>query len=115
MELVNLTLIILSLNRMLDLGKYDDISVDQILERIRDGSVLQFLADQARGDVDFSLQLARPHFVSEYLVHLRALLDAYGGGGKWGVKQKGVCLLLAWTNEIVQQGSGWEANPRVAR
>jgi hypothetical protein len=40
------------------------------------------------------------------------MYQMYGGYAgnerrKWGIENLGLCLLLAWTNEIIQQGSGW--------
>jgi hypothetical protein len=41
--------------------------------------------------------------------YLQRMCNAYSGDErkKWGVENSGLCLLLAWTNEIIQQGSGW--------
>lgn len=40
---------------------------------------------------------------------LQDFRDCHSGNEmrKWGIENSGLCLLLAWTNEMIQQGSGW--------
>jgi len=40
------------------------------------------------------------------------MYEGYAGNErrKWGIENLGLCLLLAWTNKIIQQGSGWYPN-----
>jgi len=56
-------------------------------------------------------------FESWYVEHLQSLYDAYSGdeNRKWGVQNKGLCLVLAWANEIIQQGSGWLADENISK
>lgn len=108
-----LTLLVLQLNSLLDSGKYDGITLDEVKRRIDDGTILQFLQTQAAGDASFNDWLegsAYEGFEKFYLTQLQALLDGYGGSErrKWGVQNRGLCLLIAWTNEILQQGTGWK-------
>lgn len=113
-----LTLLILSLNALLDTGRYDSITIDEVEDRIRDGSILRFLRGRAGKDIDLSFQLTSPHgsFERFYISYLQNILDGYGGdeSRKWGVQNRGLCLLIAWTNEILQQGSGWSPAPDMA-
>jgi hypothetical protein len=115
-----LTLLILYLNSLLDSGKYDDISLEDVKRHIDDGSILRFLRQRAGTDIDLSAHLdssIHGNFEEFYVNNLQATLDAYGGNErrKWGVEKKGLCLLLAWTNEIIQQGSGWQAEQDISR
>jgi hypothetical protein len=96
----------------LDTGQFDDISVDEVEAHIRDGSTLRFLHKKTNDHGDFNMFFDRgtyDNFESSYAAHLQSILDAYGGNemGKWGVKNRGLCLLIAWTNEIIKRGSGW--------
>lgn len=113
-----LTLLILSLNALLDTGRYNSITIDEVEDRIRDGSILRFLRDRAGKEIDLSLQLSTPNdsFERFYVSYLQNILDCYGGNEnrKWGVQNLGLCLLIAWTNEILQQGSDWRPEPDIA-
>ena len=112
MKLNRLTLLILELNALLDSGKYAQISIDDVRAHISPGTVLQFLKSAAGSDIDLSLHMGEHDnigFEQEYSRQLKSICESYGGNEmrKWGVENSGLCLLIAWTNEIVQQGSGW--------
>ncbi|MEQ8526063.1 hypothetical protein [Gracilimonas sp.] len=118
MEHTALTLLILQINKLLDTGKYDDITVDDIYMNIDEGTLLQFLKNECSDDIDLSYHLStKKNFEKFYLEHLQSLYDAYAGDHKrkWGIKNKGLCLLLAWTNEILQQGSGWKPANNISK
>lgn len=119
MKHAELTLLILGLNSMIDSGKFDDISLEEVRRHIDDGSILDFIRERAGHALGLSFLESsyRAPFVAEYVNYLQAILDAYGGdeGKRWGIKNKGLCLLLAWTNEILQQGTGWKAEENIAR
>ena len=115
MQHTALTFLILQLNHLIDKGKYDDITIEEIYARIDDGTILRFLQEWAQGDIDLSTHLNTKtygDFQIFYVKQLQSIYDAYAGseGRKWGVYNKGLCLLLAWTNEIIQQGNGWRPN-----
>lgn len=115
-----LTLLILHLNSLVDSGKYDDISLGEVEDHIDDGSILRFIRDRAGNDIDLSVHLDSStygNFEQFYVAHLQSIFDAYAGNErrKWGVEHKGLCLLIAWTNEIIQQGTGWQPNENISR
>ena len=113
-----LTLLILQLNKLLDSGKYDEVSIEEIRKQIDNGTILEFLRNIAQGDIDLSSHLSNSFgdFKTFYIQQLQSLYDAYAGceRRKWGIKNKGICLLLAWTNEIIQSGKNWEANTNIS-
>jgi hypothetical protein len=114
-----LTLLILQLNSLLDTGRYDHITVEEVEGRIEDGSILRFLRERAGKDIDLSYHFettSYSNFERFYVTYLQSILNAYGGreSRKWGVQNRGLCLLIAWTNEILQQGSGWTPAPNTA-
>ena len=119
-NLVYLTLLILQYNKLIDSGKYDDITISDVHKHIKAGTVLRFIEARAGEDVDLSLHLsasaADQSFEQYYARYLRATYDAYAGKErkKWGVRKRGLCLLVAWTNEIIQQGGGWYPTDDVA-
>lgn len=114
-----LTLLVLQLNQLLDSGKYDKISIEEVRKHIDDGTICRFLRDRAGKDIDLSAHLEEKtfgDFEKFYVRHLQSLYDAYSGKEreKWGVERKGLCLLIAWTNEILQQGTGWKPNENIS-
>lgn len=109
----SLTYLILELNSMLDSGKHDRIGLAEVKKHIDDGTILRFIRKRGGKDIDLSILLDTTtygNFEEYYVGGLQAILDGYGGNErrKWGVEKKGLCLLIAWTNEIIQQGSGWK-------
>lgn len=114
-----LTLLILELNHLVDTGRYDGITLAEVKSHIRAGDVLQFLRDRTGDDSDFSMFLdagGYQGFDRFYSTYLQSILDAYGGKErrKWRVENRGLCLLIAWTNEIIQQGHGWRPDNNIA-
>jgi hypothetical protein len=109
-----LTLLINNLNRVLDTGRYDDIPLDEVASHIEDGSILQFIRTRAGKDIDFGILLngsTYDSFERFYVTYVQSLLHVYGSHN-WGVSNRGLCLLIALTNEIIQQGSDWQPEPR---
>ena len=107
-----LTSLILHINHVIDTKKYDDISVDEVYGWIKAKIILPSLASRVGDDIDLSLFLNTDHysdFVTYYHEELSRYYDAYGGDHrrKWGVENLGLCLLVAWTNEMIQQGTDW--------
>ncbi len=107
-----LTYLILSYNQLLDTGKYNNITIADIHREIKNKNVLEYIEKIAPDEVDFSLIInsdSNPHFVDFYNEKLLNIYKGYPGNEsrKWGVENNGICLLLAWTNEIIQQGAGW--------
>ncbi len=96
----------------MDTGRFDNISVTKAKEVIDKGEVLQYLQSLAPDIVDLSLIIGDspyPGFAKFYHNEMKDILGGYGGRErrKWGIENRGLCLLLAWTNEIVQRGKGW--------
>jgi hypothetical protein len=56
--------------------------------------------------IELSLsQLYDPASAEKINSELKSILGGYAGDErrKWGVENSGLCLLLAWTNELIQQ------------
>ena len=115
-----LTTLILQYNSLIDSGKYDEITIEDVRTYIGDGTVLESIRERAGADVDLSFQLSGEatdqSFPEYYGRYLRAMFDAYAGDERrrWRVENRGLCLLVAWTNEIIQQGWGWHPSENVA-
>ncbi len=109
-RLTSLTHLLLEINAAADTGQYDHITVKDVHGAIKRGQVLRFLKDSCKTDIDLSLLLDSkdPEFERWYE---RSLQDIYGGYAgnerrKWGVENRGMNLLIAWTTEIIQQREG---------
>lgn len=110
MNLSLLTLLILQINSAIDSGKYTAVSIGDIHSAIEDRSLLKSLQKKCGRNIDLSLHLAGgiSGFEAAYEEAIGRIYDAYAGDerGKWGVQNQGLCLALAWTNEIIQQFAG---------
>lgn len=104
MKIRKLTYLILEFNAALDRGDSDEISLDDVNEHIRARDVLPWLARAA----EINLSEVDEKDADEYHERLEMLRGAHQGRElrKWGVENRGLCLLLAWTNEIVDQHVG---------
>ncbi len=114
-KLTALTLIILELNHLIDSGKYDQITIEDAHKAIEQKCIISFLTESTKGDSDFSLYGADGPYASFVEYYHEQMYQIYGGYAgnerrKWGIENLGLCLLLAWTNEIIQQGAGWHPN-----
>lgn len=114
-KLTALTLLILELNHLIDSRKYDDITIDEVYRWIDQESVLSSLKARTAGDADLSFygnEGPYANFAKFYHEQMKRLAGGYAGEhrSKWGVENLGLCLLLAWTNELIQQGAGWHTS-----
>lgn len=118
-KLTRLTLLILEYNHLLDTRKFDYITIQDIHREIENGSVLRYIAKEAADEADLSMYLdweGSSDFEKQYAQQLQSIYGGYAGQErrKWGVENLGLCLLIAWTNEIIQAGSGWHPNEDIA-
>lgn len=103
MRLSQLSYFVFEVNAALDTGKYDHLTIEDVEERIKNMEVVPWLRSTMGDDVDLSL------FDGPAGNELHeGLFDIYGGykgqeSRKWGVRQRGLCLLVAWTVELIQQ------------
>lgn len=114
-KLTALTLLILELNHLIDSGKYNHITIKDVHQVVEHKRTIPFLTETTKGDADFSLYgVDGPYtgFVDFYHEQMYQIYSGYAGDEhrKWGVENLGLCVLLAWTNEIIQQGAGWHPN-----
>ena len=114
-KLAALTSLIMELNRLIDSREFDDVTVDEVCDWIRNKDIVRSLGVRAEGKADL-----RPYtdngpyadVVASYHDQMSFLLRRQSGDHKrkWGIENRGLCLLLAWTNQLVQDGSGWRPN-----
>ena len=106
------TLLVMKLNMLLDTGKYDGITIEEMHKHIDDRSVLRWLKETCGDDIDLSSLSSTTYgnFEELYSNYLQNMSGGYAGDERrrWGVENRGICFLLAWTNEAIQQGEGWK-------
>jgi hypothetical protein len=111
MRLSQLTLLINEVNALIDTNKYSDIGLDDVKNAMREKGLLRYLQKKGGQDIDLSLHLdPKSSFEREYEERMQSIREAYGGNEsrKWGVENHGLCLVVAWTVEILQQRQGVE-------
>ncbi len=103
MKIIDLTFLILELNAAIDAGHKADWVKTK--EHIEAGTVFSWLRQQG-----FSMDLSiydgeRVSIAEEISQEWQSIYSGYAGSErrKWGVENNGLNLLLAWTNEIIQQ------------
>jgi len=103
---------ILELNQLLDEGKHDSITFEEMRGHIKAGTVLRFLEERAGDDlVTGRGWIGRPYsgFEEFYVKRLQGQCEGLSGdeSRKFAISKKGLCLLLGMTTEILQEGTGW--------
>jgi hypothetical protein len=109
MKVSALTLLVLHVNSLVDSGKYNDISIKDVHKAIEGKRVLRFLQERCGSDIDLSVHLESNTYGNFEDFYERRIGETFGGYAgqerrKWGVENLGLCLILAWTNEIIQRG-----------
>lgn len=117
-QLHAITMITRNLVHLIDTGKYAEITIGEIHGHIEAETILDFVsslegAEELKGAMQGGLWQG---FVSFYTKSLKSIYYGYAGDERrrWGIENSGICLLLAWTNEIVQMGSGWHPNENLS-
>lgn len=109
-RLTALTHLLLEINAASDTGRYDHITIADVHNAIERGKVLRFLQETCKRDIDLSLLVTAtdPEFEIWYEKRLQDIFGGYAGSErrKWGVESRGLCLLIAWTTELIQQRDG---------
>jgi len=113
MKITALTLLILQVNSLIDSGKYNDITIHEVHNAIKSKRLLRFIKERCGSDIDLGIHLestAYGDFENYYEEKIYQIYGGYAGDErrKWGVERLGLCLVLAWTNEIIQWGDDLE-------
>jgi hypothetical protein len=100
-RITELTFLGFYLNGALGSGKYDDISVEEVKERIRDRTIFDYLKTRLGPDIDVTgvSSEARGEVNEEWA----DMADALDEARKMGVDRNGLCLLMAYILEGIQR------------
>jgi hypothetical protein len=99
MQTTNLTLIVFELIEAIDSGKFDDIKPQEIESHIESGDIFSFI--ETKLGHQLKIGFVTQTDIEETTDALQRLDIAYGPSG-FGIKNKGLCLLLAYINELIQ-------------
>ena len=101
MRISQLTFLGFYLNGALGSGKYNDISINEVKERIRDHTIFDYLKDKLGSDIDLSaLKIEdRQELKNEW----EDMADAIDEARKMCVDKNGLCLLMAYILEGIQR------------
>jgi hypothetical protein len=92
-----LSWVILQLNAALDTGEYDSLTVQEVGEELEEGDLIEWLKEKVP---DADLSFLSEDELDEYKWAIEDCHAAFGfRTRKWGVNNRALCLLIAWTNE----------------
>jgi len=101
MKIVRMTFLGFYLNGAAGSGRYDDISIADMKQAIRAGTVFDVLERRLGHDVDLSILDNDDR--AELLREWRGLADDVDEDRKLCVERNGLCLLVAYLLEGIQQ------------
>ena len=104
MTVTDLTFLIIQLNHIVDHDLHRGVSIEEVHAHIEACDVFEWLKKKFGNEIDLSIYQGRSS-KDEITKEWQQTLGGYAGDEdrRWGVNHNGICLLLAWTNEIVQQ------------
>jgi hypothetical protein len=87
----------------IDTGKYDSLTTDEVHRHADAGTIPAFLVDRFGTDLDLSM-IERSDW-DEISERWAGISNAVDSRRKFGVENRGVCLLMAYTLECLQNYS----------
>ena len=105
----NLTNVIFVLSSIADSGTNDDISIDEAKQHIEAGDLWDYIGKiGGKGYLSYEI-LSEPHwaeFRAWYLEGMQSQKRSMDGRErrKYGIENRGLCLLISYTAEIIQEG-----------
>jgi len=100
-KLYMLTSIILVVNHLIDTGKYNNLSIDTIFQKIDDETILDFIGemdDTQMLNIILNDKRTKDYFINE----LQSLANVIDLRRKFGINNNGLCAFLAMINEMIQ-------------
>lgn len=90
----------------IDTGKYQQIGMKEIEEHIESGDLIPFLGKTLGEDVDLSIVEADDASAIN-AKYLDLWLGNLNRERKWGIRNSGLCLLVAWGLSILGSFDTW--------
>lgn len=117
-QLNAIAMIMRNLASVIDGGKYNHVTISEVHKHIEEETILDFIASmegaqELKGILGSDLWKGFDRF---YTKSLKSIYYGYAGNErrKWGIENSGLCLVMAWTIEIIQMGSGWHPNENLS-
>jgi hypothetical protein len=109
------TMVLFGLSVLADSGDTDEITIAEVKKHAYDGDLIEFLTEKG-GGVFASGFLEAPSwkkFRAWYGEQIRANCRSMEGRErrKYGIDDRGICLLISYTAEIIQQGKDLVLRP----
>jgi len=104
-----IAMILFALSNLLDEGTADDISIEEVKSHARDGDLVEFLTEKSGGTFAMGiLEMADyRNFRAWYVDQIVANCISMDGRErrKYGIENRGICLLISYTAELLQQAT----------
>ena len=99
-----MSMMLFGLSAMLDTGKHDNITFDDVKLHSEGGDLIPFLKKQAGGDFASNAFDILPNFTRWYTAQIADICSAMHNRErrKYGLQRRGLCLLISYTAEILQ-------------
>ena len=104
MNIIDLSYFILQLNHLIDADLHRSVTFEEAKKHIKHGDLFEWLDKRFDGEIDIK-HLSQSGAAQKITLELQNLLGGYDGSErrKWRLKNNGICLILGWTNELIQQ------------
>jgi hypothetical protein len=97
-----LTLLGTCLNFAIDSGQSNKVSTGEITNQIQDGNIFKYLEENFHSDIKWGLDNLTEEDKWHLLGEWQSMVNAIDAERKLGVKNNGICLLLAYVIEGIQ-------------
>lgn len=106
--------VLFGLSSLLDSGEADDITLEDVKTRAQNGDLIEFLAEKDGGSFGSGFLDAPSwqRFATWYVQQIAENCRAMDGSErrKYGIKNRGICLLISYTAEMLQSATDKELN-----
>ena len=97
-----LTLLATCLNFAIDSGQSKQTSTDEVSNQINEGSIFKYLEENFHSDMKWGLENLTDEDKRHLLGEWQSMVNAIDAERKLGVRNDGMCLLLAYVIEGIQ-------------
>lgn len=95
---------------LMDTGKYDDITVDEVKNQASAGTIASYMVSKFGKDADFSLM--EPQDWTDLAEEWERFENAIDEQRKMGIRNRGICLLQAYALQSYRDRRDAEAGER---
>lgn len=115
-SMASMAMIFFGLSVLADSGKCDDITIAEVKDHVYGEDLIEFLTEKGGGVFasGFLESTSQKGFKKWYVQQLRENCNSMEGRErrKYGIQNRGICLLISYTAEIIQQAKDLTLNWR---